>query len=72
MAQAQQPPAPGTGMNGTMPRLSAAAGRKGFKAELEELRERMLGLGLGHREIAGEIARRYRVRPREAHRLAHG
>jgi len=59
-------------MNGTVPRLSVAAGRKGFKAELEDLRERMRGLGLGHEEIAGEIARRYRVRPREAYRLAHG
>jgi transcriptional regulator with XRE-family HTH domain len=32
----------------------------------------MRGLGLRHEQIAGEIARRYRVRPREAHRLAHG
>jgi transcriptional regulator with XRE-family HTH domain len=59
-------------INGTVPRLSVAAGRKGFKAELEELRERMRGLGLGHDQIAGEIARRYRLRPREAYRLAHG
>jgi transcriptional regulator with XRE-family HTH domain len=61
-----------TRVNGTVPRLSVAPGRKGFKAELEELRERMGGLGLGHGQIAGEIARRYRVRPREAYRLAHG
>jgi hypothetical protein len=59
-------------MNGTVPRLAVAAGRKGYKAELEELRERMRGLGLGYGEIAGEIARRYRLRPREAYRLAHG
>lgn len=59
-------------INGTVPRLSVAAGRKGFKAELEELRERMRGLGLGHDQIAGELARRYRLRPREAYRLAHG
>lgn len=72
MAQAQQAPATGTGMNGTVPRLAMAGGRKGFKAELEDLRERMRGLGLRHEQIAGEIARRYRVRPREAHRLAHG
>jgi transcriptional regulator with XRE-family HTH domain len=61
-----------TQVNGTVPRLSVAPGQKGFKAELEELQERMRGLGLGHRQIAGEIARRYRVRPREAYRLAHG
>lgn len=59
-------------INGTVPHLSVAPGRKGFKAELEELRERMRGLGLGHDQIAGGIARRYRLRPREAYRLAHG
>jgi hypothetical protein len=75
MTRAQQAPVPGAmvaRMNGTVPRLSMAPGRKGFKAELEELRERMGGLGLGHGQIAGEIARRYRLRPREAYRLAHG
>jgi hypothetical protein len=74
MTPAQQGPVPGrmvARVNGTVPRLSVAPGRKGFKAELEELRERMGGLGLGHGQIAGEIARRYRVRPREAYRLAH-
>lgn len=59
-------------MTGTVSRLSVAAGRKGFKAELENLRERMRELALGPEEIAGEIARRYRARPREAYRLAHG
>jgi hypothetical protein len=59
-------------MNRTVPRLAVAGGWKRFKAELEELRERMRGLGLGHGEVAGEIARRYRVRPREAYRLAYG
>jgi transcriptional regulator with XRE-family HTH domain len=75
MAPAQQVSTTGGTMarvNGTVPRLSVAAGRKGFKAELEELRGRMRGLGLGHGQIAGEIARRYRLRPREAYRLAHG
>jgi hypothetical protein len=52
--------------------VSVAAGRKGFKAELDDLRERMRGLGLGYEEIAGEVARRYRLRPREAYRLAYG
>ena len=42
-------------VNGTVPRLSVAAGRKGFKAELEELRERMRGLGLGHGEVAAKV-----------------
>jgi hypothetical protein len=59
-------------VNGTVPRIGVAAGRTGFKAELEELRERMRGLGLGDGEIAGEIGRQYRVRPREAYRLAYG
>jgi hypothetical protein len=52
--------------------VSVAAGRKGFKAELEDLRERMRKLGLGGDEVAGEIARRYRLRPRQAYRLARG
>jgi transcriptional regulator with XRE-family HTH domain len=54
------------------PQVSVAAGRKGFKAELEDLRERMRRLGLGYDEIAGEVARRYRLRPRESYRLAWG
>lgn len=57
---------------GSTPQVSAAAGRKGFKAELEDLRERMRCLGLGYDEIAGEVARRYRLRPRESYRLAWG
>jgi len=61
-----------TRANGGAPVLSAAAGRRGFKAELDDLRERMRGLGLGFEEIAGEMARRYRLRPREAYRLAYG
>jgi hypothetical protein len=47
-------------------------GRKQIAAELDGLRDRMLGLGFGRDEIAAEIARRYRVRPREAYRLAWG
>jgi hypothetical protein len=49
MPQAPQAPTLGqtvARMNRTVPRLAAAGGRKGFKAELEELRERMRGLGL--------------------------
>lgn len=75
MGMAQEPTTAGqaiTRVNRTVPRVTVMAGRKGFKAELEDLRERMRGLGLGHGEIAGEIGHRYRVRPREAYRLAHG
>jgi hypothetical protein len=53
-------------------RVPVSAGRKGFKAELDGLRERMRGLGFGFDEIATEVSRRYRVRPREAYRLAWG
>ena len=54
------------------PDVPVAAGRKGFKAELDALRERMRTLGFGYDEIAAEIGRRYRLRPREAYRLAWG
>lgn len=59
-------------VNGATADVSVAAGRKGFKAELDGLRERMRGLGFGYDEIAGEMGRRYCVRPREAYRLAYG
>ena len=54
------------------PDAQVAAGSKGFKAELDGLRERMRGLGFSHDEIAAEIGRRYRLRPRQAYRLAWG
>jgi transcriptional regulator with XRE-family HTH domain len=57
---------------GPVPDVSAAAGRKGFKAELDDVRERMRRLGFGYDEIAAEIARRHRVRPRQSYRLAWG
>jgi len=50
----------------------AGAWRKGYRAELESLRERMRGRGFTVDEIAAEIGRRYQVRPREAYRLAWG
>ncbi len=59
-------------VDGKFPDVSAAAGRKGFKAELDGLRERMRGLGFSTDEIAAEIGRRYRLRPRESYRLAWG
>ena len=54
------------------PDAQVAAGGKGFKAELDGLRERMRGLGFGYDEIAAEMGRRYRLRPRQAYRLAWG
>ena len=54
------------------PDAQVAAGGKGFKAELDGLRERMRGLGFSYDEIAAEIGRRYRLRPRQAYRLAWG
>jgi len=57
---------------GTGPRLPVPAGRKEFRAELDRLRQRMHDLGFSHDEIAAEVARRYRARPREAYRLAGG
>jgi len=55
------------------PRLAPArAGSKGYRAELDSLRERMRGRGFSLDEIAAEIGRRYQVRPREAYRLAWG
>ena len=50
----------------------AVTRRKGFKAELDGLRERMRALGFGYGEIAAEVSRRYQVRPRQAYRLAWG
>ena len=52
--------------NGKFPDVPVTAGRKGFKAELDGLRERMRGLGFPYDEITAEIGRRYRVRAREA------
>jgi transcriptional regulator with XRE-family HTH domain len=50
----------------------AHKGVKSFKAEVDAARERMRVLGLGYDEIAAELARRYRLRPRKAYRIAHG
>jgi transcriptional regulator with XRE-family HTH domain len=47
-------------------------GARGFKAELDGVRERMRALGFGYDEIAAEASRRYQVRPRQAYRLAWG
>jgi transcriptional regulator with XRE-family HTH domain len=47
-------------------------GARGFKPEMDRLRERMRGLGFSYDEIAIEVTRRYAVRPRQAYRLAWG
>jgi transcriptional regulator with XRE-family HTH domain len=56
----------------TAANVSVTTRRKGFKTELDGLRERMRSLGFPYDEIAAEIGRRYRARPREAYRLAWG
>ena len=43
-----------------------------LRAEKRALREKMRAMGLGYREIAAELARRYRFRPRAAWREAYG
>jgi transcriptional regulator with XRE-family HTH domain len=42
------------------------------RVEQDELRARMRAAGMSHEEIAVEFARRYRLRPRAAHRMARG
>jgi tetratricopeptide (TPR) repeat protein len=42
------------------------------RAEQRALREQMRGLGMSYAEIAAEMARRYRLRPRKAWRIAWG
>ena len=59
-------------IQGATAQAPALTRRKGFKAELDGLRERMRGLGFGYDEIAAEVSRRYQVRPRQAYRLAWG
>jgi len=59
-------------IRGATAQAPAAVRRKGFKAELDGLRERMRALGFGYDEVAAEVSRRYQVRPRQAYRLAWG
>ncbi|EIV93870.1 helix-turn-helix transcriptional regulator [Frankia sp. QA3] len=47
-------------------------GRPAGRVEQDELRSRMRAAGMSHDEIAVEFARRYRLRPRVAHRVARG
>ncbi len=46
--------------------------RPSRRVEQDALRERMRAAGMNHDEIAIEFARRYKLRPRVAHRYAHG
>lgn len=59
-------------VNDTAPYIRVAEGHGGFRGELDDLRKRMRRVGLSHDHMAAEVMRRYRLRPREAYRLAHG
>jgi transcriptional regulator with XRE-family HTH domain len=59
-------------IRGATAHAPAAVRRKGSKAELDGLRERMRALRFSCDEIAAEVSRRYQVRPRQAYRLAWG
>src|SRR5260370_39367273 len=49
-----------------------AYAKTSLRGEQRALRENMRALGLSHRQIAVEFARRYRLRPRAAWRHAYG
>jgi transcriptional regulator with XRE-family HTH domain/tetratricopeptide (TPR) repeat protein len=49
-----------------------AYAKTSMRAEKRALREKMRAMGLGYPEIAAELARRYRFRPRAAWREAYG
>ena len=49
-----------------------AYARTSLRAEQRAVREKMRALGLSHRQIAFELARRYGLRPRAAWRHAYG
>jgi hypothetical protein len=49
-----------------------AYAKTSLRAEKRALREKMRAMGLGYPEIAAELARRYRFRPRAAWREAYG
>jgi hypothetical protein len=59
-------------IRGATAQAPAVTRRKGFKAELDGLRDRMRALGFSYDQIAAEVSRRYQVRPRQAYRLAWG
>lgn len=49
-----------------------AYAKTSLRRERRNLREKMRSMGLGHRDIAAEFARRYSLRPRAAWREAYG
>lgn len=49
-----------------------AYAKTSLRVEKRVLREQMRDMGLDHRQIAVELMRRYRLRPRTAWREAHG
>jgi hypothetical protein len=51
---------------------ASSPGTRNAAAEKRELRRRMRAQGLGHDQVAAELARRYGYRPRKAFREAHG
>jgi transcriptional regulator with XRE-family HTH domain len=55
-----------------IPAALAHRGGRSVKAEVDAARERMRGMGFGYAEIAAELSRRYRLRPRKAYRVAYG
>ena len=57
----------GHGKEGRVPEHNASQ-----RAEQRKLREQMRGLGMSRAEIAAEMARRYKLRPRAAWRVAWG
>jgi len=52
--------------------MDMAYAKTGLRAEQRVLREKMRALGMSHRQIAVEFARRYRLRSRAAWRQAYG
>jgi hypothetical protein len=53
-------------------RMDMPYAKTSLRAEQRTLREKMRALGMSHRQIAVEFARRYRLRPRAAWRHAYG
>ena len=49
-----------------------ANAKTSLRADQRRLREKMRALGMSHRQIAVEFARRYSYRPRAAWRHAYG
>src|SRR6266567_6781156 len=68
MRSQMAPPAPCWGRR----KQRMAYAKTSLRGEQRALREQMRALGMSHRQIAVEFARRYRLRPRAAWRHAYG